>query len=98
MPATQNTVFANFITFSDADDHSRHGEMRKLGNHCSAKALAGVDEGIYEHSFLEDGEFVQRAPGIVGAAEENHGSHNEAEHQADVGLLHAAAEREATSR
>src|SRR2546423_6012672 len=77
-----------------ADDHRKQGKMRKLGNHRGAKAFTGVNERIYEHGFLQDGEFFERTPGIVRAAEENHGSDNEAEHQADVRLLHAAAEGE----
>src|SRR5437660_11509787 len=81
-----------------ADDDCEQGEMRKLGNHGGAKAFAGVDERIYEHGFLQNREFFERTPGIVRAAEENHGSDNEAEHQADVGLLHAAAERETAGR
>src|SRR5439155_19371640 len=81
-----------------ADDDREQGEMRKLGNHRGAKSFAGVDERIYEHGFLQDGKFFERTPGIVRAAEENHGSDDQAEHQADVRLLHAAAEREAASR
>src|SRR6266566_4242337 len=72
--------------------------MRILGNHGSAKTFTGVDEGIYEHGFLQNGELFERAPGVVGAAEENHRRHDEAEHEADVGLLHAAAEGQATGR
>src|SRR5437899_8910415 len=71
--------------------------MRKLRNHGSTETFAGVNEGIYEHGPLQDGEFIERAPGIVSATEENHGRHDEAEHQTDVGLLHAAAEGEAAS-
>src|SRR5437016_7200298 len=82
----------------EADDYGEQREMRKLGNHRGAQAFAGVDERIYEHGFLQNREFFERAPGIVRAAEENHGSDDEAEHQADVGLLHAAAERETTGR
>src|SRR5260370_16155007 len=78
-----------------ADDDGSQGKMWKLGNHRGAKAFAGVDKGIHEHCFLEDGEFFQRAPGIVGATEENHRRDDEAEHEADVRLLHAAPEREA---
>src|SRR5713226_1254659 len=80
------------------NDDREQGEMRKLGNHSSAKTFAGVNERIYEHGFLQDGEFFERAPGIVGAAEENHGCDDEAEHEADVSLLHAAAEGKATGR
>src|SRR6266404_257206 len=69
-----------------ADDHGHQREMRELGNHRGAKAFAGVNEGVHEHGFLQDGEFVERAPGIVGAAKKNHGGDDEAEHQADVGL------------
>src|SRR5437660_276916 len=81
-----------------ADDDREQGEMPKLGNHRGAQAFAGVNERIYEHGFLQNRKFFERAPGIVRAAEENHGSDNQAEHQADVRLLHAAAEREATGR
>src|SRR2546423_1735179 len=81
-----------------ADDDREQGEMPKLGNHRGAQAFAGVNERIYEHGFLQNREFFERAPGIVRAAEENHGSDDEAEHEADVRLLHAAAEREATGR
>src|SRR6266852_7000995 len=65
------------------EDYRHQGQMRELGNHRGAKAFAGVNEGIYEDGFLQDGEFVERAPGIVGAAKKNHGGHDEAEHQAD---------------
>ncbi len=82
----------------ESDEHGHQGKMRELGNHRSAKTFAGVDEGIYEHGFLENGEFVERAPGIVGTAEKDHGRDDETEHEADVGLLHAAAERKATGR
>src|SRR5260370_10937595 len=80
------------------NDHGEQGEMRKLGNHGSAETFAGVNERIDEHGLLQDRELVQRAPGIVSTAKENHGSDDEAEHQADVGLLHAATESEATGR
>src|SRR5258708_13654030 len=70
-----------------ADDDGSQGEMGKLGNHRGAKAFAGVYERIYEHGFLQDGEFFQRAPGIVGAPEENHRRNDEAEHEPDVRLL-----------
>src|SRR5260370_32260748 len=80
------------------DDYGNQGEMRKLGNHRCAKTFAGVNEGIDEHGFLQDGKLFESTPRIVGAAEENHGGDNEAEHQADMGLLHAADEREATRR
>src|SRR5712692_1633584 len=76
------------------DDHREQGEMRKLGNHGSAKTLAGVDKRIDKHGFLEDREFLQGAPRIVSATKENHGRNDQAEHQADVGLLHAATEGE----
>src|SRR6266436_5223687 len=39
---------------TDDDGHQR--EMRELGNHRGAKAFAGVDEGVHEHGFLQDGE------------------------------------------
>src|SRR5260370_14500466 len=80
------------------DNHRKQGEMRKLRNHSSAKALAGVNQPIYEHGSLQDGKLFERAPGIVSAAEENHGRDDEAEHEADVSLLHAAPEGEATGR
>ena len=41
-----------------ADDHGHQREMRELGNHRGAKAFAGVNEGIYEDGFLQDGEFI----------------------------------------
>src|SRR6266851_4089154 len=81
-----------------AGEDSVQGQMRELGNHRCAQTFAGVNERIYEHGFLQDGEFFERAPRIVGAAEENHRGYDEAEHQTDVRLLHAAAEGEATGR
>src|SRR5205807_5018123 len=60
-----------------ANDYREQREMRKLGNHRGAKAFAGVHERIYEHGFLQEGKFLERAPGIVGAAEENHGRDDE---------------------
>src|SRR2546427_8422049 len=47
-----------------ADDDGHQGEMRKLRNHRCAKTFAGVDERVYEHGFLQDGEFFESAPGI----------------------------------
>src|SRR5712692_5997233 len=79
-----------------ADDHGEQGEMRKLRDHCRSQTFAGVDKRIYEHGFLEDREFLQGAPRIISATKENHGRNDQAEHQADVGLLHATAEGEAT--
>jgi hypothetical protein len=74
--------------------HRQQRKVRKLGYERSTQSLAGVHEGIHQDDFLQDGKVSQSAPRIIGAAEEDHGSQNHAEHQADVGLIDAAAKRQ----
>ena len=64
-----------------------------------SQSLARIHKRVDEDEFLHDGEFVQSTPGIVCTPEENHRSHDHAEHQPDVLLIHTAAERQpATGR
>ena len=95
MEAAEANREQQHVEENQSGEDGREGEMRKLRDHGAAKTFAGVNERIYEHGFLEDRKFFERAPRIVGAAKENHGRDDQAEHQADVGLLHAAAEGEA---
>src|SRR5260370_16922920 len=74
----------------ESDEHGHQGKMRELGNHRSAKTFAGVDEGIYEHGFLENGEFVERAPAIIGTAEKHHGRNHQTQPHPDSHLLQPA--------
>ncbi len=83
---------------NQSPEDSRKWQMRKLRHHGAAETFARVNQGIHQDGLLKDGEFFERAPGIVGATEKDHGRHDEAEHQADVRLLHAAAEGEAAGR
>src|SRR5215470_6458571 len=78
------------------DRHQR--QVWELGHQGGAQAFAGVDQGINEHGFLKNGKLLQRAPGIVSAAKKDHGRHDEAEHQADVVLRNATAQRKSAGR
>src|SRR5438034_6933626 len=79
-------------------EDNQQRKMRELRHQRSAQAFARVHQRIDEHRFLHDGELLERAPWIVSATEENHRRHNQTEHQADMGLLHTAAERQAARR
>src|SRR5208282_1466521 len=74
--------------------HRQHRKVRELGHERSTQALAGVNQGIHQYDFLEDGEMSQRAPGIVGTAKKDHWSQNHAEHEADMSLIDAATKRQ----
>ena len=61
--------------------------MWVLRHQGGSQALAGIDQRVDENDLLQDWECVQRAPGIVGAAEEDHGRDDHAEHQSYVLLI-----------
>src|SRR5437879_10301005 len=63
-------------------------KMRKLRHQGGAQSFAGINQWINKHSPLQNMEVTERAPRIVGAAEEDHRSEDHAEHQADMLLVH----------
>src|SRR4029077_14867694 len=75
----------------------RGGEMGELRNESGTQSFAGVDQGVHKHQLLKDGERLERAPGVVCAAEKDHWRHDHAEHQSDVLLIDAASEGEAAA-
>ena len=86
------------IDHSQGADHNQRVHMRHAGHQGAAQSLAGVNQWIDQYDDVQDGEGFQRAPGIIGAAEHHHGREYQAEHQADLGLSHAATEGEAAGR
>src|SRR5579859_6769162 len=77
--------------------NQRKRQMGELGHQRCPQSFAGIGERVEENNFLQDGELVQRAPGIVGTAKKYHRGQDHAEHQADVLLIYAATERKASA-
>jgi len=66
--------------------------MGELRGESGPHSLARVHERVDEDDFLQDGKRFQRAPRVVGAAEEDHRGHHHAEHEPDMLLIEAAAQ------
>jgi len=80
------------------NQNGRQRKVRELWHERSSQAFAGVDQRIDQHSFLQDGKFVQRAPRVVSSAKENQRSQNHTEHQSNMLLIDAATQCESTAR
>src|SRR5207253_10598215 len=83
------------IEEDQADEQTARRQMRKLRHERAPKSFARVHDRIDEDRAREDRKFLQRLPRIVRAAEEDHRREYKAEHQPDVLLADAAAERQA---
>src|SRR5207302_1686586 len=79
------------IKEQESQKHRHSGQMREPWHQHRTQSLTGIDERVDEHSLLQDGELVERAPGIVSTAEKNHWRNHHAEHQSDMLLVYAAA-------